>query len=237
MRCSGILTLVRHGESRWNLTNRFTGWVDVPLSEKGIQEAIRASKKLKNIKIDTCFTSKLQRAQETLLLILAKQNYTGIFVHKSKKRHAWGRHKLLKKEIPIFSHDALNERYYGELQGMNKDKARKKYGKEKVHQWRRSYKIKPPGGESLKDTYNRSVPYFRKHIMPHLNQGKNVLLVAHGNSLRAIIKYLDNISDHEIPKLNLPTGQLIVYTCRKGKLIKQKHIHTFDRPIKWKRLN
>jgi 2,3-bisphosphoglycerate-dependent phosphoglycerate mutase len=233
MRCKGYLILVRHGESRWNLTNRFTGWVDVPLSEKGIKEAITASKKLKDINIDICFTSTLVRAQETLLLLLAKQNYTGIFMHKSKKRHAWAKHKLLKKEIPIYSHNALNERYYGKLQGMNKDKARKEFGKEKVHLWRRSYNIRPPGGESLKDTYKRSVPYFKSHIMPSLAQGKNILLVAHGNSMRAIIKHLDNISDQDIPELNLPTGKLIVYRCIKGKLERQKHIHTFDRPICW----
>ena len=236
MNCKGYLILVRHGESRWNLTNRFTGWVDVPLSDKGIKEAIKASKKLQGINIDVCYTSKLERAQETLLLILAKQNYTGIFVHKSKKRHDWGKHKLLKKEIPIYSDDALNERYYGKLQGMDKNKARKKYGKEKVFQWRRSFQGRPPGGESLQDTYKRSVPYFKKHVMSCLAKGKNVLLIAHGNSLRAIIKYLDNISNQDIPKLNLPTGQLIVYKCIKGELHKQNHIHTFDRSIKWKKI-
>ncbi len=227
------LILIRHGESRWNLSNRFTGWVDVPLSDKGIKEALRASKKLKNLKIDKAFTSELERAQETLLLILAKQDYTGIFLHESKKRHMWGKHKLSKKEIPIYSSDKLNERYYGKLQGMDKDKARKKYGEEKVFKWRRSFTGRPPGGESLKDTYKRAVPYFKKHIMPCAGK-EDVLVVAHGNSLRAIIKYIEGISDEEIPKLNLPTGVPIVYKCVRGRLIRMEYKHTFNRPICWK---
>jgi len=227
------LILVRHGESRWNESNKFTGWVDVPLSEKGIKESIKASKKLKNLKIDKAFTSELERAQETLLLILAAQNYTGIFLHESKKRHLWGKHKLDEREIPIYSSDKLNERYYGKLQGMDKDKAREIYGEDNVFKWRRSYTGRPPGGESLKDTYKRAVSYFKKNIVPCSGK-KNVLVVAHGNSLRAIIKYLDNISDEDIPHLNLPTGVPIVYKCVRGRLIKLEHIHSFDRPICWK---
>ena len=227
------LILIRHGESRWNLSNRFTGWVDVPLSDHGIKEARKAAKALEGIKLDIAFTSKLERAQETLLLILAKQKYTGIFMHKSKKRKIWAEHKMDKREIPIYSHDHLNERYYGKLQGMDKDKARRKYGEKKVFQWRRSYDIKPPGGESLKDTYRRAVPYFKKKILPYVKNKKNVIISAHGNSLRAIIKYLDDIPNEDIPHLNLPTGQAIVYKMIRGKLVRQKHVHSFTRPLCW----
>tara|TARA_Y100000034_G_C6851343_1_gene386272 strand:- start:365 stop:1075 length:711 start_codon:yes stop_codon:yes gene_type:complete len=236
MRCyQGYLILIRHGESRWNLTNKFTGWVDVPLSERGIREAIKAAKSLEGIKLDIAFTSTLERAQATLSMILTKQDYTGIYLHKEKKRRLWSKHKFEKKELPVYVHDALNERYYGKLQGMNKDFARKKFGKDVVFKWRRSYKTRPPGGESLRDTYRRTIPYFKKKILPELYQKKNVLIVAHGNSLRAIVKYLDNISDEQIPHLNLPTGQVIVYKCSGGKLKKRKHIHSFNRPIKWKK--
>ncbi len=227
------LILIRHGESRWNLSNKFTGWVDVPLSDNGIKEARRAAKALEGIKLDVAFTSELERAHETLMIILAKQQYTGIFVHESKKRKKWSEHKMDRQEIPIYSDDALNERYYGKLQGMNKDKARKKFGEKKVFTWRRSYDVKPPGGESLKDTYERSVRYYSKKIRPYLRKNKNVLIVAHGNSLRALIKKLDGISDEDIPKLNLPTGQAIVYKCVKGKLTRLKHKHSFTRPLCW----
>ena len=221
------LILIRHGESRWNSANKFTGWVDVPLNEKGIKESQKAAKALEGLKLDVAFTSTLERAKETLLIILAKQRYTGIFMNKGKKRKEWAEHKIDQNEIPIYSHDHLNERYYGKLQGLNKDKAREKFGEKKVFQWRRSYDVRPPGGESLKDTFNRAVPYFKKQIMPYINQKKNVLIVAHGNSLRAIIKHLDQIPDKDIPHLNLPTGLAIVYKCVKGKLVKQKHIHSF----------
>ncbi len=227
------LVIVRHGESRWNLSNRFTGWVDVPLSTKGIQEALKAAKVLEGLTIHRAFTSELERAQETLMLILSKQNYTGIFLHQSKKRHQWSKHKSDKKEIPIHSSDALNERYYGKLQGMDKDAVRRKYGEEKVFSWRRSWTGKPPGGESLKECYKRSVKYFTKKIHPCTGK-ENILLVAHGNSLRAIVKYIEGISDEDIPHLNLPTGMPIVYKCVKGKLIRLKGKISYDRPLCWK---
>lgn len=227
------LILLRHGESRWNTANKFTGWVDVPLSEKGIKEALLASKKLAGLKLDVAFTSKLERAQETLLITLAKQDYTGIFLHTSHKRKKWSEHKLEAREIPIYSHDHLNERYYGVLQGMNKDKARKRFGEAKVFQWRRSFNGKPPGGESLCDTYNRVVPYFQRCILPQLHKKRNVIVAAHGNSLRAIIKYLDNISDEDIPHLDLPTGKPIIYKYTHRKLRKENHIHSFNRPTFW----
>ncbi|MBW3002752.1 2,3-bisphosphoglycerate-dependent phosphoglycerate mutase [Candidatus Woesearchaeota archaeon] len=231
------LILVRHGESRWNLANKFCGWVDVPLSENGIKEALSAAKKLEGLTLDVAFTSKLERAQETLLLILAKQKFTGIFLHNTGKMAKWSKHphKLEKNEIPIYSDTALNERYYGRLQGMNKDAARRKWGKPQVFKWRRSYDIRPPGGECLKDVYKRTVPYFKKVIMPHIRKKKDVIISAHGNSLRALIKYLDNISDEKIPHLELPTGKPIIYKYTKGKLIKEKHKHSFTRPVHWTR--
>ncbi len=231
------LILVRHGESRWNLANKFTGWVDVPLSKKGIEEAILVAKSFEGLNIDVAFTSRLERAQETLMLILAYQNKTGIFLHKGKKRNQWSMHpkRFDKNEIPIYSDTAINERYYGKLQGLNKDWARKKYGKEKVFTWRRSYDVCPPGGECLKDVVERSVPYFEKEIMPQLKKKKNVLVSAHGNSLRGIIKYIENVSDEEIPHLELPTGKPVIYKYKKGKLEKMHMDFSFDRPLEWKK--
>ena len=232
------LILIRHGESRWNISNKFSGWTDVPLSEVGINEALIAAKKLEGLRLDIAFTSKLTRAQETLLLILAKQDYTGIFLHKSKKRFSWSLHPKVfdKYEIPIYSDNSLNERYYGSLQGMDKNKARKKFGEKQVFKWRRSWDVKPPKGESLKDTYKRSVPYFIKKVLPELKSGKNVIVSAHGNSLRAIIKYLERISDEEIPHLNLPTGKPIIYKWRNGRLKKDNYTHSFNRPVHWNKV-
>ncbi|RME31964.1 2,3-bisphosphoglycerate-dependent phosphoglycerate mutase [Candidatus Woesearchaeota archaeon] len=227
------LILVRHGESRWNIANRFTGWVDVPLSENGIYEAMMAAKRLEGLRFDIAFTSTLMRAIETLLIILAKQDYTGVFVHSAGKGRQWSRHTTLgRKEIPVYCDEALNERYYGRLQGMNKDAARRKFGKQQVFIWRRSYDVRPPGGECLHDTYKRAVPYFQRKIMPHVRRGKNVLVSAHGNSLRAIIKYLDKISDEQIPHLELPTGKPVLYKWSRGKLVREKE-HAFTRPIHW----
>lgn len=231
------LILVRHGESRWNLDNKFTGWVDVPLSEVGIQEALIAAQKLKGLNMDVAFTSKLARAQETLLLVLSEQEKTGVFLHESRPRKDWSRHhhgKLVDTgEIPVYSSEKLNERYYGALQGMNKDEARKKFGEEKVFEWRRSYDVRPPRGESLKDVYKRAVPYFKNHVIPLLKEGKNVLVVAHGNSLRAIIKHLDHVDDKDIPHLELELGKPIVYKYLHGLLVKENHIHSFNRPTQW----
>lgn len=228
------LILTRHGESRWNLVNKFTGWVDIPLSPKGIKEALSAAKHLQGLKLDIAFTSELERAQETLLLILSQQNKTGIFLHDSPQRKKWSKHKSEDKdEIPIYSSDLINERYYGRLQGLNKDDTRKKFGDAKVHLWRRSFDVPPPGGESLKDTCDRAIPYFKKKIMPHVKKGKNVIISAHGNSLRAIIKHIESISDEDIPSLELPTGKPIIYRYVRGKLKKLNHVHSFERPIEW----
>ncbi len=187
-----ILVLVRHGESEWNKKNLFTGWTDVPLTDQGMSEAVDAGKRMNKLgyKFDIAFTSHLIRAWKTLILILDELEQEG---------------------LPTINHKALNERDYGNLAGLNKDDARKKWGDEQVHIWRRSYETQPPGGESLKNTAERALPYFEKEIMPQVMSGKNVIVAAHGNSLRAVIMKLDGLSEDEVTQLNLPTGQPIVY--------------------------
>ncbi len=184
------LFLVRHGQSQWNLENRFTGWKDVDITELGKQEAQRAGQSLKDEKIDVSFTSKLVRAQHTLNIILNECGNT---------------------DMPVIMNEALNERSYGDLEGLNKAETAKKFGAEQVHIWRRSFDIAPPGGESLKDTYDRVIPYFKNFIQPQLQQHKNVLIVAHGNSLRALIMYLENLSPEEILKREIATGEPLTY--------------------------
>lgn len=185
-----ILVLVRHGQSAWNLENRFTGWVDVPLSENGIKEAEKAAEKLAAYKFDVAFTSALQRAQKTLDIILEKTQQTG---------------------VPIIANQALNERMYGDLQGMNKDEARKQFGEEQVKLWRRSYDIAPPNGESLKDTAARVIPFFEQQILPHIRQNKNIIIVAHGNSLRSLVMYLEKMTPEQILEFELATAVPRVY--------------------------
>ena len=186
------LVLVRHGESQWNLENRFTGWVDVPLSEKGIAQARSAGELLKkeNIRFDRAYTSNLTRAQHTLTLILEKLKQT---------------------DIPVQKDQALNERHYGQLQGLNKAETAKKFGEEQVKIWRRSYDVAPPGGESLKDTAARTLPYFKTKILADLKKGLNVLVAAHGNSLRSIVMDLDKLTKQQVIELNLATGVPILY--------------------------
>jgi 2,3-bisphosphoglycerate-dependent phosphoglycerate mutase len=209
------LVLVRHGQSQWNLENRFTGWVDVPLSKKGIEEAISAGEKLKNFEFDTMYVSHMLRAIQTLHYILIKSNSkrTPIIYHEEKRIHDWEHHTgNPDSEIPIFMSVDLAERYYGNLQGLNKQKTREKYGDEQVHLWRRSFETNPPDGESLKNTCERTTPYYEKYILKDLQDGKTVLVSAHGNSLRAITMYVEKISEQEIPKLEIPTGVPVVYT-------------------------
>jgi 2,3-bisphosphoglycerate-dependent phosphoglycerate mutase len=186
------LVLVRHGESQWNLENRFTGWVDVPLSEKGVQEAKNAGDKLKkeNIHFDRAYTSDLQRAQKTLGLILDVLGQSG---------------------VPVEKDQALNERHYGDLQGLNKAETAKKFGDDQVKIWRRSYDIAPPNGESLKDTAARTLPYFDTKITSDLKNGKNVIVAAHGNSLRSIVMHLDKLTKEQVLELNLGTAVPIIY--------------------------
>lgn len=184
------LVLLRHGQSQWNLENRFTGWVDVPLTEKGFEEARHAGELLKDYRFDRIYTSVLQRAHQTLDTVLGSLTADG---------------------VPIERDKALNERHYGDLQGKNKAETAEKYGAEQVHIWRRSFDVPPPGGESLKDTAARTLPYFEEHILADLKTGKNVLVVAHGNSLRSIVMDLENMTPEEILQLNLGTGVPYVY--------------------------
>jgi 2,3-bisphosphoglycerate-dependent phosphoglycerate mutase len=187
-----VLVLVRHGQSEWNKLNLFTGWRDPDLTETGVEEARRAGKLIKKERIvfDIAFTSGLKRAQHTLEMILGE---------------------LGQQDLETIKDQAINERHYGDLCGLNKDDARKKWGEEQVHIWRRSYDVPPPGGESLKDTAARVLPYYESTILPQVLAGKNVLISAHGNSLRALIMQLDKLSTEEILKLNLPTGEPHVY--------------------------
>jgi len=187
-----LLVLVRHGQSEWNLKNLFTGWKDVDLTAQGIAEAKQAGGKLKarGIKFDVAFTSALKRAQKTLDLVLVEMG---------------------ERKIPIFKDQALNERDYGDLVGLNKDDARKKWGDEQVLKWRRSYDIAPPGGESLKDTVARALPYFVQGILPRVLRGERTLVSAHGNSLRALVMVLERLSPQSILKRELATGVPILY--------------------------
>ena len=197
------LILIRHGQSEWNALNQFTGWKDPDLTVKGIEEAHNAGKIINNLKInfDLVFTSALKRAQNTAEIIL----------------------KEINQPLSTIKNQALNERNYGDLAGLNKDDARKRWGDEQVHIWRRSYDIPPPGGESLKDTGERVLPFFMKEILPHVCEGKNVLVAAHGNSLRSLIKFLDNISDEDIVKLEIPTGAPIHYVINEdGSVVSKK---------------
>jgi 2,3-bisphosphoglycerate-dependent phosphoglycerate mutase len=187
-----LLVLVRHGQSEWNLKNLFTGWRDVDLTEKGIEEAGAAGRKLKaqGLSFDLAFTSALKRAQRTLDIMLEELGQAG---------------------VPILRDQALNERDYGDLVGLDKDEARKRWGDEQVHLWRRSYDVGPPGGESLKDTAARVLPYYIQEILPRVLRGERVLVAAHGNSLRALVMVLDRHTTESILKLNLETGVPLIY--------------------------
>lgn len=210
------LVLVRHGQSQWNLEDRFTGWVDVPLSKKGIDEAISAGKKLKDYEFDTIYVSHMLRAIQTLhyIIIESSSKKTPIIKHEEKRISKWELNYTSdpKSEIPVYQSVELAERYYGDLQGLNKQKTREKYGAEQVKFWRRSFDINPPNGESLKDTSERTLPYFKKYILKDLKEGKNVLVSAHGNSLRSIVMYLEKIPKKDVPNLEIPTGIPIIYT-------------------------
>jgi 2,3-bisphosphoglycerate-dependent phosphoglycerate mutase len=202
-----ILVLVRHGQSEWNLKNLFTGWRDVDLTDVGIAEAKAAGERLKakDLKFGIGFTSALKRAQRSLDIILGELGQTG---------------------VPITRDQALNERDYGDLSGLNKDDARRKWGEEQVHTWRRSYAVAPPGGESLRDTGARVWPYYLHTIQPHVLRGEGVLIVAHGNSLRALIMALEGLSGDEIVKRELETGLPIVYRLNADSTLAAKDVLT-----------
>lgn len=221
------LILMRHGQSQWNQYNLFTGWVDIPLSTKGIEEALEGGKKIKDLPIDIIFTSSLIRAQMTAMLAMS--------IHHSKKvplvlhpgegnLDEWAQiysQEAASQTIPVIRAWELNERMYGELQGLNKAELAEKYGKEQVQIWRRSYDTPPPKGESLAMTAARSIPYFEKHIVPCLNDGQNVFVSAHGNSLRSIMMKLDHLTAEQVVRLELATGEPIIYEYSKGHFTKQ----------------
>ena len=184
------LVIVRHGQSEWNALNKFTGWVDVDLAPKGLAEAKEAGETLKGFVFDVAYTSMLMRAQKTLDFILEGTNQT---------------------DIPVTKNQALNERMYGDLQGKNKDEAREEFGDEQVHIWRRSFDTPPPGGESLKGTADRVLPYYISEIEPQLKAGKDLIIAAHGNSLRALIMHLEKLSPEEILQTEVPTGKPRIY--------------------------
>jgi 2,3-bisphosphoglycerate-dependent phosphoglycerate mutase len=198
------LILLRHGQSQWNLENRFTGWVDVPLSPKGEEEARAAGEKLRGRRIDVIYTSVLKRAIDTATLALET---AGI------------------RDVPIVRDAALNERMYGDLQGLNKAEAAQKWGDEQIRQWRRSYDVKPPGGESLADTAARVLPYWESRILPDVKAGKNVLVAAHGNSLRALVMHLDGLDREQVLKLEIPTGAPLLYEMgRDGAVLGKRYL-------------
>ena len=198
-----LLVLVRHGESEWNLENLFTGWKDVDLTQKGIAEARTAGRKLKaqGLSFDVAFTSVLIRAKRSLDLILEEMGQT---------------------RIPVFRDKALNERDYGDLSGLNKDDARAKWGAEQVHIWRRSYDVAPPGGESLKDTAARVLPYYIQEILPAVLRGNRVLIAAHGNSLRALVMVLERLSTDEILNREIGTGVPLIYRLNANSTVAEK---------------
>ena len=207
----GTLVLIRHGQSQWNLENRFTGWIDVPLTDAGRAEARRAGEAIRHLKFARAFTSMLQRAEETLRIALDVSNQ--LF-------------------IPFERSQALNERHYGELQGLNKAETAKKYGDEQVRLWRRSYDVAPPGGESLKDTAARTLPYFHEKILPLVKSGQTILVVAHGNSLRSIVMELDHLTNEQVLELNIATGTPIVYDIDSaGKVLKKTTLELSTKDI------
>lgn len=211
------LIMMRHGESEWNRLNLFTGWVDIPLSMKGIEESIAGGKKIADIPIDVIFVSSLIRSQMTAMLAMAchTSHKVPYVLHPHQgKLEGWARiysPEIEEKCIPVITAWQLNERMYGQLQGMNKDEMREKFGKEQVHRWRRSFDEAPPEGESLAMTAERVLPYFQQEVMPYLLSGKNVFISAHGNSLRAIVMYLDKLSREEVVQLEIATGDSLIY--------------------------
>ncbi len=217
------LILMRHGRSAWNQKNLFTGWVDIPLSEEGVREAVEGGKLIKDVPIDVAFTSTLIRAQMTLALALLHHSSGKIaaFQHSGQgKLEQWSHVHGKEAEnelLPVYSAWELNERMYGKLQGLDKAQTAREFGSEQVHIWRRSYDQAPPEGESLKMTAARTIPYFEQTIFPHIEKGDNVFVAAHGNSLRSIVMRLENLSKEEVVSLEIPTGKPLIYTYEQGK--------------------
>lgn len=196
-----VLVLIRHGQSQWNLENRFTGWSDQPLTPQGEKDAGTCGEHLRDVQFDMAFTSRLQRANKTLEVIAGK---------------------LGAKNAPVVFDSALNERHYGDLQGLNKAETAAKYGQEQVQLWRRSYSTRPPNGESMEDCERRTLPFFLQYIKPHLADGKNVLIVAHGNSLRPIIKYLENIAPDKAATMEIGLCTPYIYHLEGDRVTKNE---------------
>lgn len=226
MKAKAKLILLRHGQSLWNKMNLFTGWVDVPLSQEGIAEAFDAGEKISKIPIDVIYVSTLVRAQMTAMIAMSvhADGKVPLVLHPDAGRlEEWGGihdSKATQMTVPVTQAWELNERYYGELQGLDKQETRERYGKEQVHIWRRSFDTPPPGGECLADTAARAIPYFQENVIPHLASGRSVLISAHGNSLRAIMMHIDDLSKDEVLKLELPTGIPQIYSYDQGQLLK-----------------
>jgi 2,3-bisphosphoglycerate-dependent phosphoglycerate mutase len=216
------LILMRHGRSAWNHQNLFTGWVDIPLDEKGIQESLDGGEKIRKERIDVAFTSTLIRAQMTLVLALLHHSSqkTPVFLHPGQGHlETWSKihsEETLQKTLNVHIAEELNERMYGNLQGMNKAEMAREFGEDQVKQWRRSFATKPPEGESLKDTCERAWPYFQSKVIPHLEKGENVFIAAHGNSIRAIVMHLEKLREDEIVQLEIATGDPLIYTYDNG---------------------
>lgn len=198
----GVLVLVRHGQSQWNLENRFAGWTNIPLTEQGRKDAATVTRHLQDFHFDMAFTSKLQRAEETLQIMLQE---------------------LQQQDVPIIADSVLNERHYGDLQGLNKAELAAKYGQDQVYRWRRGYSDRPPGGESIEDCVARVTPYFLKHILPEVHAGKSVLVVAHGNSMRPMVKYLDDLDSQTTATMEIGLCTPSVYWFS-GKTMTKKEI-------------
>lgn len=197
----GTLVMLRHGQSQWNLENRFTGWSDVPLTDQGRKDAATTAEHLAEFNFDVAFTSRLERACETLTIILKGRGQS---------------------DVPVMQDSALNERHYGDLQGLNKAEIAEKYGQEMVHLWRRSYATRPPNGESIEDCERRTWPFFKQYVLPHLVANKTVLISAHGNSMRPIVKNLDNISGDEVAVLEIGLCTPYIYTFEHDKVVKKE---------------
>jgi len=213
--------ILRHGQSAWNLCNLFTGWVDVPLTAVGIEEALKAGRQIADIVIDVIFTSALMRAKQTAMIAMSQHNTDKVPViqHRQGQQAQWSKiynDKTAANTIPVYADWHLNERFYGKLQGLDKDETLHKYGAEQVHVWRRGFDVPPPEGESLEMTAERTLPYFEAHIIPQLNEGRNVLVAAHGNSLRSIAMSLEKLSSEQVLQLELPTGVPRFYQFAQG---------------------
>lgn len=217
------LFLLRHLKSQWNKDDRFAGWVDNPLSDEGRAQAEGIALQLKDQKIDVAYSNALVRCLETVLRVYERiDNQYPLFIHiDGGKMQDWGNYTGTGMgEVPFYVTEKLNERYYGDVQGLNKAETKKKYGEDLVHLWRRGYKDTAPGGETMEDTYNRVLPVFQNYIAKDLAENKNVLVVASHNSLRAIVKHIEKISDEDVVNLELPFGSLVVYECKDGEFTK-----------------